>query len=239
MKNGKFSLSVMALGVLVSASGAAVAGGIPTFDAVGNAQRMAEFSQTLAQWESQLDAMDEQYSEMQSQSQQMERTHNSMNGSRGLGRIGQSDREYLPETYQQLNSGSGSIGHAAQGYVESNKIMDVEATGLRANSDAGRAMQNQQSQNATNRAASEAIYNQASQRFAALQQLMQKVDQSPDQKDIQDLQARIQAEQMMLQNDSARMSALAQMQQNERDIQAQKAREIGMKATKGTLPTGW
>jgi type IV secretion system protein VirB5 len=54
----------------------------------------------------------------------------------------------------------------------------------------------------------------------------------PDQKDVADLQARIQAEQAMVQNESVKLALMAQLQQAQRDIAAQQAREISMKSTK-------
>jgi len=51
-------------------------------------------------------------------------------------------------------------------------------------------------------------YNQASQRFSSIQVLLDKVNAAPDQKDIADLQARIQAEQVMMQNESTKLAML-------------------------------
>jgi type IV secretion system protein VirB5 len=79
-------------------------------------------------------------------------------------------------------------------------------------------------------------YNQASQRFSSIQVLLDKVNAAPDQKDIADLQARIQAEQVMMQNESTKLAMLGQLAQAQRDLSNQQAMEIGMKSTRGDVP---
>jgi type IV secretion system protein VirB5 len=66
--------------------------------------------------------------------------------------------------------------------------------------------------------------------------LLNKVNNAPDEKDIQDLQARIQAEQTLLQNEQIRLASLAQLAQAQRDIATQQAREIRIQSTKGEVP---
>jgi type IV secretion system protein VirB5 len=51
-----------------------------------------------------------------------------------------------------------------------------------------------------------------------------------------DLQARIQAEQAMLQNEQIKLALMTQLQQAQRDIAYQQAAEMRMKATKGDVP---
>lgn len=49
-----------------------------------------------------------------------------------------------------------------------------------------------------------------------------------------DLQARIQAEQVMVQNELVKLHLMAQLQQAQRDIMAQQAREISMRGARGS-----
>jgi type IV secretion system protein VirB5 len=79
----------------------------------------------------------------------------------------------------------------------------------------------------------------ASQRFADIQVLLDKVNDAPDPKDMADLQGRIQAEQVMMANEQNKLNMMSYLAQAQRDIQQQQSREISMKATKGTLPSGW
>lgn len=234
-KVSKIALYVSLLGV----TNFGHAAGILVYDAASNVRQMAEFVQTVAQWQAELEALDHQYSELQSQSDQMQRSYNSMNGSRGMANLGQTARNYLPSTLDGVQSGQSGLASSASRYKDLAKILDLGATGLSANSDAGKTFLSAQNQNAMNQAASEQVYNQASERFKALQVLMDRVNQAPDQKDVQDLQARLQAEQMMLQNDQAKLVALSQSQQSQRDVLDQQSREVIMKASTGELPEGW
>jgi type IV secretion system protein VirB5 len=64
-----------------------------------------------------------------------------------------------------------------------------------------------------------------SARFASLQQLINAIPTATDQKGILDLQARIQAEQAMLQNESTKLNTLYQASQAEELIRRQRASE--------------
>ncbi|NLC24847.1 MAG: hypothetical protein GX776_10360 [Oxalobacter sp.] len=60
--------------------------------------------------------------------------------------------------------------------------------------------------------------------------------QAPDDKDIQDLQARIQAEQVMMQNETNRLHTLSMLAQAQRDLAMQQAAERRMKSWRGVVP---
>ena len=64
-------------------------------------------------------------------------------------------------------------------------------------------------------------YNTASQRFSDIQVLLDRINLSPDAKDIADLSARIQAEQVMMQNEATKLQSLAMLVQAQKDIMAQ------------------
>ena len=65
----------------------------------------------------------------------------------------------------------------------------------------------------------------ASSRFTSLQQLITAIGSASDQKGALDLQARIAAEQSMLQNDQAKLSVLAQAAEGQRAAAIQAAQE--------------
>jgi type IV secretion system protein VirB5 len=185
---------------------------------------------------------------MAAQLQQMQATFNSLNGVRGMANLvnNPSARKYLPPDWQQtmslMNNNGGQyagISGSISAIQAAAKIIDFADTGLDANSPAGKAFQASQNQAALNRALGEEGYRQASLRFDSIQQLLDKVNNAPDQKDMLDLQARIQAEQVMLQNENIKLALMTQLQQAQRDIQEQQGREISMKSGKGTMPTGW
>ncbi|MDR3383932.1 P-type DNA transfer protein VirB5 [Cupriavidus basilensis] len=207
--------------------------GIPVIDAASVAQQV----QQVAAWAKQLQQMEQQVTQMKQQ-------YDSLNGIRGMASLVNNPalRNYLPSEYQAMLNGSGlspGISGSISSIRDAAKLVGVETTGLGAMSDARRAFVNAQNQNALNRAVGEEGYRQASQRFTAIQQLLDKVNAAPDQKDILDLQARIQAEQVMMQNEQIKLQTMAYLAQAQRDIQRQQAREISIKAARPVLPTGW
>jgi type IV secretion system protein VirB5 len=65
------------------------------------------------------------------------------------------------------------------------------------------------------------------------------VNDAPDAKDIADLQARVQAEQVMMQNEANKLQMLALLAQAQKDLHNQQVNEIGMKSLYGEMPAGW
>lgn len=190
---------------------------------------------TIAGWAAQAASWGTQLQRMTNQFNQLKSTYDSMNGSRGMADLvnNPAARQYLPANYQDiLSSGYGSWASIRS----SAKVMGIEDTTLNPNSDVAKAFESTARQAALNRATMEDGYNQASQRFSSIQVLLDKVNAAPDQKDIADLQARIQAEQVMMQNESTKLAMLGQLAQAQRDLSNQQAMEIGMKSTRGDVP---
>lgn len=220
-----FKKLVGAFGVIISMSmGNAAHAGIPVIDVSSIAQQV----QQVVAWGKQYTQMYQQYTQMQHQYQ-------SLNGARGMASLVNNPalRQYLPADYQTiLNNGYGnstSIRAAA-------KVFGVEQTTLGAGTNSAKAFEANANQAALNRATSEDAYKQASNRFADIQVLLDKVNNAPDSKDIADLQARIQAEQVMMQNESAKLAMLGQLAQAQKDLQMQAAAERRMNSTRGTMP---
>lgn len=219
------SAAVVLIGLVVGSG--AQAQGIPVIDVASIAQQI----QQVAAWA-------QQFQQMQQQFQQLQQSYNSMNGSRGMASLVNDPtlRQYLPPNYQSiLNSGYGNSAAIRAGA----QVYSIAQSGLDPNTDAARAFEANAQQAAINRATADEGYRQASQRFASIQVLLDKVNDAPDAKDIADLQARIQAEQLMMQNESIKLSMLAQLKQAQRDLGMQQAAEIRMKSTRGPLPPGW
>lgn len=201
--------------------------GIPVIDASNLAQAVLQV-QSWAQ----------QYQQMVQQLQQAQQQFTSMYGIRNMGNLvnNPAGRTYLPGNYSTvLSQGVGqwaSIRAAAQKF-------DVSMTSLSASSDSAQAFNQAAKQAALNRATAETAYSTASQRFSDIQVLLDRVNAAPDPKDMADLQGRIQAEQVMMQNEANKLQTLQQLASAQRDLQVQQAREISMKSTKGVMPTGW
>ena len=66
-----------------------------------------------------------------------------------------------------------------------------------------------------------------------IQALLDQIDEADEPKDIADLQARIQGEQMMLQNEQVKLAALSQMQQSRRDGYEQRKKDLARYPTHG------
>jgi type IV secretion system protein VirB5 len=230
---------VLFIALVIGSSGYAQAG-IPVIDAASVAQAI----QQVVAWGKQYAQMAQQYTQLVNSYNQAVTTHNSLNGVRGMNSLVNDPavRRYLPNEWSQamdlINSPGGytnlqskinSIRSAAQ-------ITGIADTGLDPNSATARAFVGAQNQAAMNRALSEEGYKQASDRITAIQSLIDKVGDAPEAKDVADLQARIQAEQVMVQNELVKLQLMGQLQQAQRDIMAQQAREISMQSTKS--PTG-
>lgn len=226
MKSLKRNL-IAAAAMFAALQAPAHAQGIPVLDAAN----LANSLQQVAAWT-------QQYEQMVQQIQQARAQYNSISGIRNMGGLVNNFalRQYLPQDYQNiLSQGVGQW----QAIYNASKRFDISASGLAATGDAARAFNLIAKQAAINRAVAEEGYSTASRRFADIQVLLDKVNAAPDAKDMADLQGRIQAEQVMMQNEANKLAMLQQLAQAQKDLQVQQAREISMKSAKGGLPSGW
>ncbi|WCF29564.1 P-type DNA transfer protein VirB5 [Xylella fastidiosa] len=192
----------------------------------------------LEQAQLQVEAWKKQYEQMASQIEQVKQQYNSINGIRNMGSLvnNPAARQYLPANYATILSQGVGNWEAIRSAAEK---FDVSMTSLAANSDTAQAFQQAAKQAALNRASAELAYSTASQRFSDIQVLLDKINNAPDAKDIADLQARIQAEQVMMQNEANKLQALQLLVNAQRDLQIQQMKEIRMKSSRGPMPKGW
>lgn len=198
--------------------------GIPVIDETNLAQQI----QQVAAW-------GQQFKQMQEQFAQLQQTYNSLNGIRGMASLVNNPalRKYLPSDYQTiLNSGYGNSASIRA----NSKLLGIENTSLNPNSDSAKAFESNANQIAINRAVAEAGYAQASQRFDTIQVLLDKINETHDAKDVAELQARIQAEQVMMQNEQTKLMMLSQLAQTQNELSHQRAKEISLKALHGEAP---
>lgn len=222
MKSMKKLLATFAAIVGLSMGNSAHAG-IPVIDAANLAQQI----QQVASWV-------QQYRQMVDQFNQMKAQYDSLNGSRGMASLVNNPalRKYLPDDYQTiLNSGYGN----STSIRASAKVLGVDETYIGAATDTAKAFDSNAIQGALNRATAEEGYKQASKRFDTIQVLLDKVNAAPDAKDIADLQARIQAEQVMMQNENVKLNMMAQLAQAQRDLAAQRSIEMRIKSSRTTI----
>lgn len=216
------ALLFLGLGVNINANA-----GIPVIDAAALTQAV----QQVAAWA-------QQYQQMASQIQNLERSYAAVNGARNMGSLVNNplSRQYLPAEYQtMLNQGVGQW----ETIRNVSRRFDISGTTLATTSDAARAFNQVANQAAINRASAEMAYNNASQRFGDIQVLLDRVNYAPDAKDMADLQGRIQAEQVMMQNEANKLQMLQQLAAAQKDLQIQQSKEISMKSLRGGMPAGW
>ena len=222
----KLTLSLILAGGL-SLSSAAFAQ-IPVTDGASIGQQIAAQVETIAKWKL-------QYDQMVSQIDQAKQQYESLTGSRGLGNIMNDPalRDYLPgdwqAVYDSVKSGgySGLSGRGASVY-NANKIFDscqnvpagdqrttCEARAVKASQDKGFALD---------------AYDAAKSRINQIDQLMAKINQTQDPKDIAELQGRIAAEQANIQNEQTKLQLYAMVAAAEEKVQVQRQHELNAKA---------
>ncbi|RZL85523.1 MAG: P-type DNA transfer protein VirB5 [Variovorax sp.] len=207
--------------------------GIPVIDLAA----IANLTQQLAAWQQQLSAMQRQYDQIQQSRQQLQQTFSSMTGSRGMEQLLPTPdlvRNYLPPSYSELMStvngasmNYSGLANQVQSIMRANAVLSGTQMGalspeMRQVVEQGRqasAMLNGMTQGA---------YQNTSQRFSALQQLINRIGTAQDPKAIQDLQARIQAEQAMLTNEQTKLQGLYELARSEELAQQQRIRERTM-----------
>ncbi|MGA2780145.1 MAG: type IV secretion system protein [Steroidobacteraceae bacterium] len=174
---------------------------------------------------------------LKSQLQQAQQALQSMSGSRGMQQLlGTVNRNYLPTNWNQVSAlaqGSGgaygSLSVNIQSIAGSNAVLSPRQ--LAALAPAGQQQILAQRQwSATRLAISQSALATASSRFSALQTLINAMSSATDQKGILDLQARINAELGMLENEQAKLQALSQAFDAHEAVLRQQQREQAIAA---------
>lgn len=135
-------------------------------------------------------------------------------------------RKSLPQQFSEIEKlvagqGSGSFASAIDSYLTQNRAY----AGKSANSYYQSELDRIARETGAKHSLGQAVYDTASQRIDALEELRRRVSSASDAKEVLDLSARLQAEQALLQNDVLRMQGLAMIQQARGDMDAQRERE--------------
>jgi type IV secretion system protein VirB5 len=189
----------------------------------------------LVQLISQLQTMENQLQTAGNQLTEAQNTLQSMSGRRGMENLlSGTTRNYLPTDWTQLaaalndtGSAYGALEREVQGIIRQNAVLtDAELSSLTP------ALRELVSTGRQNAAALEGLSRQAlantSQRFAAIQQLIQAIGTATDQKAVLDLQARIGAESGMLQNEASKLQTLYRITDAEERARIQRVREYAV-----------
>ncbi len=164
------------------------------------------------------------YAALKSQLETMTRSLDSISGSRGLANL--IDSAYDTTVEVNANEVLAAAGiKSASDHGLTGSAADLYDSG---NSDA-----------ATWLAQSEKSLEQAQERFSDLTGLVAKVNASPDQKDILDLQARIGAEEVLLQNEIVKLSMLQSKAQANQAMYEQQLRQRAIESAGEAQPYDW
>lgn len=204
--------------------------GIPVIDMAA----VANLVQQLGAWQQQLAGMQRQYDQLRQSNTQLQQTYSAMTGSRGMEQLlpmSNEARNYLPSSYGDLTSmtnaalpGYSGLAGQIQSIMRANSILS--SSQMNALSPEMRQVVEQGRQAAAMLSGTtQAAYQNTGQRFSALQQLIDRIGTSQDPKAIQDLQARIQAEQNMLTNEQIKLQSLYQSARAQELAQQQRLRE--------------
>lgn len=219
---------------LLLTAGSAAKAGIPVIDAanlVNTLQQVIAWGEQYKQMIDQIKQAKESYEQMIKSYDQQIKEYKSIFGVRNMGDLANNAaaRHYLPKEWMDAAKlMSGSEFDKLKGATQ---ILSLSQTGFSGSGARAQAFLASQSQVVLNRAMSEQVFKKAGERISAIQSLIDKVNDVPDQKDALDLQARVSAETAMLQNDLAQQQGLAMLQQAQRDILNQQARELAMTST--------
>lgn len=217
---------VLALLLVFTPISAARAVGIPVIDVAA----LTQLLQQMQYWLQQIQLM-------KNQLDQAQQAYRSVTGPRGMQNLlAGSLRNYLPPDWNQmigvLNNASATYNGLAaqiQTAMNANAVLStgqVAALSLRQQQIVVKGRQAAALVQVTSRAA----YENTSQRFGAIQQLINAIAAAGDAKAIQDLQGRISAEQAMLQNEQTKLQVLFQTAQGEQWAQQQRVREESLNA---------
>jgi type IV secretion system protein VirB5 len=185
----------------------------------------------------QMSAWQQQLMSMRLQLLQLEQTHIALTGWRGMDLVlplTPANRNYLPldaAGLSALAAGGGaysSLGATMQQYVSGNAVLTAQDLAQLPPADVARLGALRQTIAMRQALMSEA-YARSSDRFQSLSVLISKIADAGDAKAIADLQARIGAEQTMLQNENAKIATLDHLALAERDARDLATREAVVK----------
>jgi type IV secretion system protein VirB5 len=193
--------------------------------AVVDVGAIAQAIQEVAALEHQLQTAEQTLANAQQQFQ-------AITGNRGMqSLLSGTNRNYLPSSWSQLSTAVTQTGGAYQGLstaiqalMIANAVLTPQQVATLSPAEQAHLQAARQSA-ATLQSTSRQAYDTTSQRFATLQQLISAIPSANDQKGALDLQARIQSEQAMLQNENTKINTLYQTLQAQEWARRQNARE--------------
>ncbi len=202
-------------------SSPAYAGGVPVIDATAIANSKAEFAKEIAQMVKELE--------------EAKRLYDAVNGLTEMADI--VDALNDPKVRELLGPEAMSIASALDVNIDAlgdlsgtaNVFLDhtrVTASDVSAEDFYRQELDRIGARTARDAAVGDRIVRSADDRLAGLERLRQAIGTASTQKEIDALQARLQVESAMLQNDTNRIQGLAMLQEAQSAVEAQREREI-------------
>lgn len=191
-------------------------------------------AQTIAGWAAEAEYWGNQLSQMQKQFDQLQSTYNNMTGSRGFSNVLNSAtikqaRRMLPQTAESLLNGSyGDFAKSIDSIKHETSTLDSSAF---SSSHAADQWNEDLNKAANNKALSMEAYNSAKQRLDNLESLISQISSTNDQKAIMELQARIGAEQGLIQNEMAKIQSMSMLVAADKQISEIQARDVSIRTS--------
>lgn len=207
----------LALFALVASISSVANAQIPVTDALLNGQTTQHNVATVAQWGKEIAEMQQQYTELKRHWDKMDVMENLVSGARNLG----------------VNNTPGINGEIPDpdaiytgSYGETRSIMNSErvTTTNRASQDELRERNFQSA--ASEKALALKTYEGAESRLDNINTLISKISTTTDPKAIQDLQARIGAEQALVSNESTKLQMVSQLSRSEEKLVDEKRKQM-------------
>jgi type IV secretion system protein VirB5 len=153
-------------------------------------------------------------------------------GNRGMSQLlSGTNWNYLPTDWSQLQavlSGGGgaygSLGSSVQSLVASNAVLTPQQVASLSATEQS-ALSASRTSTALLQALTRDALSTTSARFASLQELVNAIPTATDEKGVLDLQARIQAQETLLQNDEMKLGVLYQVAASQQQADEERARE--------------
>jgi type IV secretion system protein VirB5 len=168
------------------------------------------------------------------QLQQAQQALQTMTGDRGMEMLlGGTVRNYLPSGWQQLanaaQGGGGALAADIQNNVVANSVLSPQRLAT-LSPESQQLIQAARQWGATRQSIAHQALANSSNRFSSLQTLISTIGSAADQKGILDLQARINAELGMLQNEQTKLQVLNQSLLAQESTLKQQSREMAIEA---------
>ena len=180
------------------------------YDAASNGNQIRQIAHMVEQ----LNNLREQLAQGRRLFEQAQREYDAFTGERPFGSIHYNSSLYqaLPADWKQLHEAGGELVSTIQDIIAQERLqgsIDEMTTQID---------DRERHSLAAHMAASSKAYAVAERRIGQLEQLMRQIHKTVDPKGIQDLQARISVEQALIQNETARLQAVSQLQYTEQQL---------------------